>query len=209
MAGYDLQPNESFVHKHDRVIHGGRFAQATDELILTSRNIILIEKGTFGNKKGLRIYPLDQIKVFNGRAQAHVGQRFNGLPSLDVYFTTGSESFGFERKAEASFWAHAINELITGTPAAMTAPEATGPLTMAEQMRDVGDQFREAFGVTPKVRPTPAPPNAREATVATSPAGGRRSATPTAGDCNACGAPLSGMSGQVVICAYCDTANHL
>lgn len=34
MAGYDLQSNESFVHRYEGVLHGGLLASYTDELIL-------------------------------------------------------------------------------------------------------------------------------------------------------------------------------
>ena len=136
MAGYNLQPSESFVHKQDRVRHGGTWANYTDELILTSQNLVLVKKGAFGNNKGIQVFPLNQIKVFQGHAQAVVGKGQNGSPALEVYFQNGTEHFGFMNMKEATFWSQKINEVITGTPAKMISPNSSGAEKVTEAMKD-------------------------------------------------------------------------
>ena len=114
MANYNLQPNEFMIMNQNQVSHGGRMANFTGELILTNLNIVLVSKGAFGNTKGVQTFPLNQIKVFNGKAQVLLGKTRGGYPQLDLYFLNGQESFGFQSKKEAVKWGANINKLITG-----------------------------------------------------------------------------------------------
>ena len=84
---YKLLPNESIILQEDNVCHGNGFSAYTDDLLLTNLNIVLISKGMFGNVKGITQYPLNQIKMFNGKPQAIRGKQSNGSPCLDIYFT--------------------------------------------------------------------------------------------------------------------------
>jgi hypothetical protein len=191
VAGYNLQPGEAFVYKHVGVRHGGAYL---DELILTSQRLVLlktVKKGLFGSEQVIQILPLSQIKVFQGRAQALLGDQPNGS-TLDVYFQNGIEHFGFTNKNEATFWSQKINEVITGTPAKMTSPNPSGAEKVTEVMKDTVGVFRDVLGYKSKDA------------VATAAA-----AVPVAGDCVSCGAPVAGIRGQAIICSYCDTANQL
>ena len=89
MAKYNLQPNEVVVLTESNVAHGGLMARYTDELMLTNLNLVLIKKGVLGNGKGVLTFPLSQIKVWEGRAQAIAGKARNGTPVLDVFFVEG------------------------------------------------------------------------------------------------------------------------
>lgn len=192
MAGYNLQPNESFVHRYEGVLHGGLLASYTDELILTSQNLVLIKKGAFGNKKGMQVFPLREIKIFQGEAQALLGKQRNGSPALEVYFRNSAEQFGFQSKKEATVWSQKINQLIAGTSAEMTSLNSSGAAKVAGAMKDTVDAFKGAFGFKS---------NAEVAAAAV--------AVPVAGDCGSCGAPVSGIRGQAIVCSYCDTAINL
>jgi hypothetical protein len=192
VAGYYLQPGEAFVYKHVGVRHGGNYANYTDDLILTTQNLVLLKKGAFGNSKGIDVFPLSQIRVFQGHAQAVVVKGQNGLPALEVYFQNGTEQFGFQGKNEASSWSQKINEVITGAPAKMTSPNPSGAEKVAGVVKDTVGVFRDVLGYKSKDA------------VATAAA-----AVPVAGDCVSCGAPVAGIRGQAIICSYCDTANQL
>lgn len=170
------------------------FGGYTDELILTSQNLVLVEKSILGRTKAIRTFPLNQIKVYNGEVQAVPGKARNGSPSLDVYFVDGMESFRFQinAKKETIFWAQKINQVVTGTAARAISPDATGSEKVAEAMKGTVDAFKGAFGIKSK---------AEIAAAAAS--------VPVARGCSACGAHVSGTRGQVVTCAYCDTANQL
>ncbi|WP_416143786.1 PH domain-containing protein [Planococcus koreensis] len=80
MVKVNLMPNESIILKSKNVMHGGLMANYTDELILTNQNIIHVKKGVFGNTKNVKKYPLNQIKIFNGKSQAILGKQRNGSP---------------------------------------------------------------------------------------------------------------------------------
>ena len=192
MAGYNLQPNESFVHRYEGVLHGGLLATYTDELILTSQNLVLIKKGAFGNKKGMQVFPLREIKIFQGEAQALLGKHRNGWPSLDVYFRNSAEHFGFQSKKEATLWSQKINQVIAGTSAEMTSFNSSGAAKVAGAMKETVDAFKGAFGFKSKAEVAAA-----------------AAAVPVAGDCGSCGAPVSGIRGQATVCSYCDTATNL
>lgn len=192
MAGYNLQPNEAFVHRQDRVLHGGFMANYTNELILTTHNIVLVKKGAFGNKKGIQVFPILQVKVFQGRAQAVLGKQPNGSPALDVYFQNGTERFGFTSKKEAVFWSQKINEVVTGTPAEIISPNSSAGEKVAEAMKGTVGAFKDAIGFKSKAEVAAA-----------------AAAVPVAGDCVSCGAPVSGIRGQATVCSYCDTATQL
>lgn len=192
MAGYNLQPNESFVHRYEGVLHGGLLASFTDELILTSQNLVLIKKGTFGNKKGTQVFPLQEIKIFQGKAQALLGKHRNGWPALDVYFRNSAEHFGFQSKKEAAFWSLKINQVISGTSAEITSLDSSGAAKVAGAVKDTVDAFKGAFGFKSKAEVAAA-----------------AAAVPVSGDCSSCGAPVSGIRGQAIVCSYCDTAVNL
>lgn len=83
MAKYNLQANEYVILKNNRVLHGGARASYTDELILTNLNIVLIKKGIFNKVKNIQTYPVNQIKVFDGNAQAKLGKQRSGFPQLE------------------------------------------------------------------------------------------------------------------------------
>lgn len=195
MAGYNLQPNESFVHRYEGVLHGGLLASYTDELILTSQNLVLIKKGALGNKKGIQVFPLNEIKIFQGQAQALVGKHRSGSPALDVYFHTNAQHFGFQSKKEATLWSQKINQVIAGTSAELTSLNSSGAAKVAGAMKDTVDAFKGAFGLKSKAEVAAAAAAA--------------AAVPVAGDCGSCGAPVSGIRGQAIVCSYCDTAINL
>lgn len=192
MSKYELQSNESVILKQDRILHGGVMASFTDELILTNINIVLISKGVFGNTKRIQTFPLNQIKIFDGQAQALLGKTGGGYPQLDVYFFNGQESFGFESKREALKWVSNINKLVTGndvksnTTSNMAVP---GSAYVAETIKGTVDTFKETFGFKSKSN--------------------KEMDEKTVTKCKSCGAPISGDKGQIVRCQYCDSDHQL
>jgi hypothetical protein len=191
VAGYALQPGEAFVHRQVGVRHGGTWANYTDELILTSQNLVLLKKGAFGKDKGIQVFPLNQIKVFQGHAQAVVSKQQYGI-ALEVYFQNGTEQFGFTSTKEATFWSQKIDEVITGTAAKMISPNSSGGEKATQLMKDSVGALKDALGYKSKAELAAA-----------------AAAVPVAGDCVSCGAPVSGIRTQAIVCSYCDTVNQL
>lgn len=189
-AKYNLQPDEIVLLKEQKVTHGGPFSAYTDELILTNQNLVLKENGLFGNSKGFRAFPLNQVKVHNNQAQALLGKAKNGSYVLEVYFLQGQETFGFQSggKRKVLAWTTKINETVTGhvSPAAdalNTGLAIPGADYIAGTLKDTINVFKNKLGT--------------------------KSATTVTGKCDGCGAGFSSFKGQVVTCDYCGNTKHL
>jgi hypothetical protein len=172
-------------------MHGGLFSAYTDELILTNLNLVLVKKGVLGNSKGIRTYPLNEIKVYNQEAQARIGKARNGGALLEVYFVNGEEQFSFQSggKKKVLDWATKINEVVTG----QTAPEiGSGPSLAIPGAELIADMWKDTLDVFKSKRGSKYDTAAR-----------------VAAKCRACGAPVSGRQGQPITCEYCGTAQQL
>lgn len=192
MAKYNLKPNESVILKNDKVLYGSLMANFTDELILTNLNLVLVKKGLLGNAKSIHVFPLNQIKVFDGQAQMLLGKSRYGHPLMEVYLLNGHEKFGFNSKKETVKWISKINKIITGNEAeidTMPGLAIPGAEYFAETIKGTVDIFKGVMGISLK--------NSSEVT------------TQVAKKCTSCGAPLSGIKGQITSCHYCDSEYHL
>lgn len=197
MEKFSLLPDEALILKTDRVRHnGGAFATYTNELILTSQNLVVVVKGTFGNTKDIIRFPLNQIKMFNGEPQALLGKAKNGYPQMEIYFINGQqETFGFESmgKKEIFQWINAICRTITGHDSSTTnKPHKSsfsipGAGIFADALSDTVDSFKGVLGI--------------KSTQSTS----KEPAVRISKKCISCSAPLIGEKGQTVKCKYCDT----
>jgi hypothetical protein len=137
MSNYNLQQNEYLVLKSGEVYLVDDGYNELDELILTNKNLVYVtyvptNQGGFNIFKKteweyvVQQYPIAQIKVFNGQAQALLGEGEEGS-QLDIYFINGTSlSFQFicsgkrkerKRKEEDQIteWINAINSLLTNT----------------------------------------------------------------------------------------------
>lgn len=195
MAVFNLMPNESIILKSQNVAHGGLMAIHTDELILTTQNIIHVKKGVFGNTKNVKRYAVNQIKTFNGEPQAILGKQRNGSSQLEIYFLNGHECFGFQSmtKKEVVQWINAITKLVTGhesttVPLGFAIP---GTEYLAETIKGTVDTFKNTIGI--KSKKTDNGVSSEKVTK----------------KCISCSAPLTGNKGQTMHCKYCDTAQVL
>ena len=196
MAKYDLQSNEAVVLNAVGVLHGnGLLSAYTDELVLTNLHLIWVSKGPLRNVKRIEYFPLALIKVINNRAQALSTKRGDGTQQLEVFFQNGQEAFRFSGgKKEIGQWVDAINLAVTGNgpesgSSAGRALPGTG--AVAETLRDTFSQFKGSFGGGGK-----APSAAAQPVRASS-------------KCPGCGASISGVSGTVAKCQYCDSESTL
>lgn len=195
MAKYNLQPNESFILNNENVRHGN----TSGELILTNLNLVyIISKGVFRTTYITQLYPINQIKVFNGKAQAILGNDGN----IDIHFINRMESFKFwntdmlfslkKAEKEAGRWVNAINQLIIGQVSKIDQPVSTSLASaevIAGTIKDTFDIFKGALVGKSK--------NNNEIPIKASK------------KCIFCGAPISGTKGQIVRCQYCDADQQL
>ena len=195
-AEYGLSPNEAIVMKSESVYRGN----ASGELILTNLNLVHItSKGVFKTTYTTQRFPINQIKVFNGKAQAILGKNGN----LEIYFLNGQETFRFvnsdtlfsEKKAEkeAANWVNAINQLVTGEDVEVSASATTatiGTEMIADALGGTVNAFKGALGFKSKQSSA-------------------ESVEKAAKKCTSCGASISGNKGQIIRCPYCDADQQI
>lgn len=190
MATYSLQQNEVVLLKEESVRHGGLLASYSDELMLTTLNLVLVKKGLFGKSKGVLTFPVNQVKVHDNQAQAAIGKASNGSAVLDVYFLNGQEQFSFQTggKKKIQSWIAKINFAVTG----QETPESGRKGMALPGSEMVAGVLKDTFGVF-KARLGP------------------QTAAPVriARKCGNCGAPITGNQGQAIACEYCGSIQQL
>jgi hypothetical protein len=187
VSKYNLLPNEVVLVSDDAVVHG---KGASGEVILTNLNLVVMNKGIFGNSNGFQLFPVNQIKIYNGQAQAQMSKARNGREVLVVHFGHGDEEFRFVRGGRQTIqtWIAKINEAVTGEPAVETEVASRalpGADRVAGVLKDTLGAFRSKRVATPEA----------PVSVTTK--------------CISCGAPVNGRRGQAISCPYCDTAQQL
>ena len=183
VTNLNLQPNEGIIIQYDGVWHNN----TRSELFLTNLNLICVEdrSGLFKTKYNVIKYPVNQIKVVNGQAQASV-IRDGDKWVLQILFKNGEEQFSFnfdffeksKKKAEADKWVEQINILLTGASAQnIIEPSIIGGLKNILKAVGIKTTEKEIEKATKK--------------------------------CMGCMAPISGIKGQTIFCRYCDTKQIL
>lgn len=189
---YQLRSDEQVVYRCSSVLHSRWMEGSTHELVLTSQNLIVVNRGIFGASKGDTVFSLEDIEIFDGQVQAVLTRKSN-LSHLDIYFRDQPRQFIFYDRREAKFLAEKIIQVITGAPASKNTLDTSATAKVADTVKDTVDTFKKAFGLgaaTPVAVAAPRPQT-------------------VAGDCDACGAPISGKQGRAAICSYCDTPTQL
>jgi len=185
MDKYNLLPDESIILKCESVFLGNKLG----ELILTNYYLThIIEKGAFKKKYVVQQYSLNQIKVYDGKAQIALGKS----NTLDVYLINSNVSFRFysddffsgkKMKKDCEQFASKINELVTGEIIEYGNSDnraLPGTEFLAGTLKGTIDTFKGVFN-TPPVEEKVAKP------------------------CPSCTASMSGTKGDVVKCQYCNT----
>ena len=182
----------------------GRESEELDELVLTNKNLILVNEvsaGIFTTQRLVKRCPLDSILCPEGSPQAFLGKKKDSYV-LQVAFEQEAITLRFpdNERREAKRWADAIKYAVVGdldsidTEGDQLPPEVSG-------LVDGFKGFATAFI-------SEATNTADSASKARKPI---RKATKTvaAGRCTGCRAPLSGVKGAIVTCDYCGTKQTL
>lgn len=185
MDNYHLAPNEGIILQCDGVYHGGKRA----EIVLTNQNLICIEENSGAFKKttyNTIKYPIRQIKIVNGQAQAFSTDD----KQLQIFLHTSNEYFDFSQKTpkqlrdmfagrrEVEEWVNQINILLTGNTSASSVDSSLlGGIRNALGSVGINLKSNQPVNISSK--------------------------------CRGCMAPLSGQQGQIVHCKYCDTEQTL
>lgn len=183
MENYSLAPNEGIVIQYDGVYHNRK----PSEIVLTNQNLICVEtnSGMFKTTYNVLKFPISQIKIVNGQAQASVIKDENDW-ILQILFQNGTEKFEFpcafldriKKKQEADKWVEQISLLLTSRSASNTTDTSlTGELKNVLRSVGINVKTKQPENITTK--------------------------------CMGCMAPVSGQRGQTVCCRYCDTEQTL
>ncbi len=172
----NLHPNEGILLQNDHVWHQKKRAL----IYLTNMNFICVEKntGVFKTTYDVLKYPVSQIKVVDGCAQATVIKE-NGEWVLQILLRNGVEKYVFEgeflekikRKQEADMWVEKISQMVTGNSPTQSQDSGT---------RDGIKSILKTVGISKQPE---------KITV----------------KCIGCMAPISGEKGKIACCKYCDT----
>ena len=200
---YHLHPDEWVVSKTGAGAYHGqrpRIGTTTTELVLTSRNILVVSVTMMGRPKGVRYFPLDQIRVIDGRPQVFAAGGI-GRNLLEVHFHHGQESFGFGSRNELHAWVDNVYKLMTGrsdeisttTDLSTNGGGSVGD-QLKDQLKDTLDQFKASLGLAS---------GDDHKGIATS------NPDRAAGKCTSCSAPITGITGRVVRCEYCQSHQQL
>ena len=121
MAEYSFGADEYVVMKAQEVSLDSKKGLAAmgrgSELILTNRNIVLPIKGITGKVKGFEVYPLDDIRIVDGRPQCRLDTSEFMEAKLELSMNRGLVSFKFgslDNKKEIRTWINEIYKLVVG-----------------------------------------------------------------------------------------------
>lgn len=183
MDNYNLESNEGIIIQYDGVFHNRKYS----EIVLTNQNLICIEtnRSLFKTTYNVIKFPVEQIKIIDGQAQASVIKDGDDWV-LQILFKNGIERFTFScdfferlrKKQEADQWVEQINILLTGKSAS-NVTEATIVGELKNILGSVGIHMKTKQSETVNTK------------------------------CIGCTAPISGPHRQSMRCPYCDTEQTL
>ena len=219
MAKLQLAPNESLVHQTVNVGRGNLFSAFSGELVLTTQNIIYVDKGIFGNTKGIQRYPLKKIKIYNGIVQALLSENSNNEKLIEIHLDNSVVQFGFsgsDVNHERQMWINGISVLLTGVPSPYGYIDEENALARAIK-GTVVESFTSALGLKEKNLTTgkkiaPLPEFLEHMVTEPIPnttMDSKKNASAVTIKCMGCRAPLSGNAGETMRCKYCDIEQTL
>lgn len=149
---YQLKPNESVIRISEEIWFGNSIDDVA-ELMLTNLNIVVTtSKGVFRVVRSFKTFPIDQIKVIDGKIQTQVMfSDENGYYELRIHFNHGQEKFGYGVEEEALQWASTINVLVQAINPNNVAPIAqqtvpSSPMEYSYQLQPDEVVIREGLG---------------------------------------------------------------
>ncbi len=183
---FRLLPEEAVILRNDKVGTGSSILPVrSDELVLTNQALIHIKKELFGKVKEVVRYPLADICMSGGKPQAVLGNGDNVSGFLDVYFPYETAHFKMEWKSDAEDWIDAIIFAVTGedVKAKKEQEDFQKLMNFAESVTGTVNGMKKAFGI--------------------------KSTEQVACKCSSCGASISGIVDEVVVCPFCGTSNKM
>ena len=182
---FKLGPEEAVVLRVGKIGYGGGPSILSmfnnNELVLTTKNLILLKKNMFGQTEETKYFPLTDIKMVDGKPQVRKSNPEHMVYALDVYFISGMESFSFEWENEIDEWVENIVSVVTGVPVHKKSDMEMlqEAMAFAESVAEPIEKIQGLFGI--------------------------KSDRPVSCKCPSCGAALNGIKGDTIKCPYCGT----
>ena len=178
---FKLHPDETVILSTEKVGYGEGISINRHDLILTNQALYHLTKDLFGKTKEVTRIPLQDINMASGKPQVVKGKIDSVSASLDVYLPYGIEKFKFTFGTDVDEWVDSMIETITGekVPRKTGFEEIEGMMEFAENVSGTVKGLKKAFGI--------------------------KSTEKVTCKCASCGASLSGIEDEVVVCPYCGT----
>ncbi len=186
-----LSPDEGFI-LHDECICTTITMRGKCQVWLTNKNIILNKEKILS--KSEEKYPLSELKVIDGSSQIMVERN-----CVTLAFINGIIQLDFMNENSAIRFADNVNHIVTGEPIGTIAKTddsyilSTVSNAISSTISTIAGGFASGIG---RVGNMKSEIDRQQNGVVTK-------------RCVGCGAPLSGMSGDSVVCSYCDTRQNL
>lgn len=184
MLDYGLESNEVVLVECEKAVpRENNFFNTEGVLVLTNKNILWVTTNFFGKVKDIIKHPLSDIKIYDGKAQVKLEEKFGEEPVLSLYYKNGQISYRMYEKANVKDFVNQLNKTVTGSDEDIVVKGAIpGVAFVGETIKGTADAFKSAFGIKPK--------KAEQAAI----------------QCTYCGAKISGIKGTVVKCEYCGSS---
>jgi len=174
MAILELDSDEAVIMQATGVIADSK---SSVDLVLTNKNIIQINKGLFGNEKSYDIFPLSELKLFEGKANVLIGKNRNGSKRLEIYLSFCELYYTFKSTHELKQWLNTITKVHKSLLAELDEKNKKSVSLLIDSVK----------GKIGKIIPG-------------------KEAQKKICKCPKCGAELTGIKGELVTCNYCENA---
>lgn len=171
MSVYELDEDEAVILQATGVYA----SNGSVDLILTNKNIIQINMGFWGNPTNSDKYPLDDIRILNGKPNIIIGKYEKGSKCLEIFLMNGKLGYKFKGAFEINKWANAIEKAHKDRMAEIKKSQKGDKGTLADSVK----------GTIERLIPT-------------------KNAQSKYCKCSRCGAELTGLKGEQVTCDYCN-----
>ncbi len=196
MDNNNYQSNEVVILSYEKLSRKiSTFSTETGDLTLTNLYLVWSVKNMFGNVKSTQQYPLNTIKIYNGKVQVKAEKSATEFPKLTIFFMNGQVVFEIINKSEDELktLANSINQVLTGSDSNLYDVKNYSNKNVAkaaEVLKGTVNVFKDVLGVK----------DIQQNVIANE---------KVAKKCTSCSALISGIKDQITVCEYCDTVQQL
>lgn len=163
-------------------LDNGNLLPNIGSLVLTNQNVIWATKTMFGRTKEIQKYLISSVKIYDNKAQVQIEEKIGESTLLTIHFQYQYIRFSIDEKVKAREFVNNLNKIATGIDNDIIAKHVIpGAAFIGETLKGTVLTFKNAI----------------------------KSHKNISQSCNAYGASISGIKGQIVKCPYCNSENKL